>query len=433
MIIPRETARRFTLGRQGLWPGRRWTGEDGTAEALRAVECVQMDPLNVVARSHDLALLSRVHDYRHEHLYNVMYRDRRFFDYGGNLRIFPMHELPYWRVTMRRNTRSPRWAKFASKNVSVIKAVRAELRARGPLGNRDFSGGKRVESYRGRRDTSLALYFLWISGEVMLHRRDGFERLYELRKHIVPPELDYASSVKDCEAYFARKALAFRAPCRAKIWANWFSYFIGRGVDKAEAQRWLNRMIEGGETVGLTIDGEKETHYIPADELPSLEIITRGRFPEAWRPVDTSTRDEVTFLAPLETVTAYGRAKKMFDFDYVWEVYKPAGQRRWGYYTLPILYGDRLVARIDPKFERGAGILVINGFWLEDPMTGREPAFAAALSRGLLRLADFIDARSLDISRLKPAGLRNMIQLETKEYARMLKERPEAPKGRSDQ
>ncbi len=421
--ISNETARRFTLGRQGLWPGRRWIGEGGTAEAIHAVECIQMDPLNVIARSHHLALLSRVHDYRQEHLDNLMYRDRLFFDYGGNLRIFPIHELPYWRVTMRRNARAPRWAGFASANRSVIKAVRAELRRRGPVGNRDFTGGKRVSSYRGRRDTSLALYYLWISGEVMLHSRDGFQRVYKLRKNVVPPELDRVATVKECEVFFSLKALAFRAPCRAKTWSDWFSYFIGRDVDKAEAERRLKRMLDAGEAVALRVEGEKEPHYIPSEDLPALEIVARGSFPKSWRPVDTTTSEEVTFLAPLETVTASGRAKRLFAFDYIWEVYKPAHQRRWGYYTIPILYDDRLAARIDLKLERTEGTLVTKGFWLEDAQTGNDPRFASALAQGLIRMASFLKVGRVDVAGLKPTELRRRILPAMKEYAQKEKAR----------
>jgi len=98
--ISKEAARRYVLGRQGLWPGRRWAGKEGTAQALRYVECVQMDPLNVIARSHDLVLWGRVLDYQPDYLEALMYRDREFFDYGGNLRIYPMSELPYWRAVI---------------------------------------------------------------------------------------------------------------------------------------------------------------------------------------------------------------------------------------------------------------------------------------------------------------------------------------------
>ena len=203
-----------------------------------------MDPLNIIARSHDLALWARVVDYQSDDLDALLYRDRAFFDYGGNLRIYPMSELPYWRAAMRRKGKEARWASFASQNRALLKEVKAELRARGPLGNRDLVGRSRVHSYRGRKDTTLALYYLWLTGEVMVHHRVGFERVYD---------------------------------------------------------------------------------------AASLFIVTEGHVPDGWRPLDTTTQEEVVFLAPLDAVSAGGRARKLFDFDYIWEVYKPAAKRRWGY------------------------------------------------------------------------------------------------------
>jgi uncharacterized protein YcaQ len=208
--ISKVIARRYILGRQGLWPGRRWAGKTGAAQALRYIECVQMDPLNVIARSHDLALWGRVVDYQPEDLSDLLYQDREFFDYGGNLRIYPMNELPYWRVTMRRKGKEARWTQFAEQNHALLQEVRAEVRARGPLGNSDFTGRSRVSSYRGRKDSALALYYLWLTGKVMIHHRADFERVYDLRERVAPASLNYSAPAKEAEAYFAQKTLAFR-------------------------------------------------------------------------------------------------------------------------------------------------------------------------------------------------------------------------------
>ena len=108
-------------------------------------------------------------------------------------------------------------------------------------------------------------------------------------------------------------------------------------------------------------------------------------------------------------VSARGRAKKLFDFEYIWEVYKPAEQRRWGYYTLPILYGDRLAARLDPKLDRSSMTLHINGFWLEDWQPA-DADFAAALGAGLQRFARFVRASQVDFSAVEPDGLRQFLQ-----------------------
>jgi uncharacterized protein YcaQ len=416
--ISRVIARRHILGRQGLWPGRRWAGKEGAAQALRYIECVQMDPLNVIAKSHDLALWARVLNYQPEDLNALLYHEREFFDYGGNLRIFPMSELPYWRVTMRRKGKEARWASFAQQNRALLKEVKAELRARGPLGNSDFTGRRRVSSYRGRKDSALALYYLWLTGELMIHHRVGFERIYDLRDHVAPPSVNYAATVKEAEHYFARKALAFRGCCSAKSWGNWMSFFAGRGIDPAEAQRWLHGMMATGEVLRVAVEGEKDPYYLLAKDAALLAALQDGQVPDDWRPLATTTQEEVVFLAPLEPVIAYGRAKLLFGFEYVWEVYKPAAKRRWGYYTLPVLYGDELVARLDPKVDRASETLVINGFWLENQEMAKEANFAEALARGLVRLAEFVKATDIDTSAVNPAKLRKHIQMKMQEFTR---------------
>lgn len=129
----------------------------------------------------------------------------------------------------------------------------------------------------------------------------------------------------------------------------------------------------------------------------------------AWAPLETSTTEEVVFLAPLDHVSARGRAKVLFGFDYVWEVYKPEHQRKYGYYTLPVLWGDRLVARFDSKLDRAANTFVILGLWLEDEAFGKDEAFANALACGLARFVTFLGANKIDANAIGEPLLRRRI------------------------
>ena len=124
ITISQQTARRFVLGKQGLWPGRRWKGKRGTVEALRACEAVQLDPLNVVARSQDIVLYSRVLDYKPDYLQQALYKDRQFFDYGGWLAVYPISELPYWRVNMERYSLAKRVEDFVFTHHEIFDFVR---------------------------------------------------------------------------------------------------------------------------------------------------------------------------------------------------------------------------------------------------------------------------------------------------------------------
>ena len=147
-------------------------------------------------------------------------------------------------------------------------------------------------------------------------------------------------------------------------------------------------------------------HYALSSDAKVLHDLSAGRVPKAWTPLETTTTEEVVFLAPLDHVSARGRAKVLFGFDYVWEVYKPEHQRRFGYYTLPILWGDRLVARFDSKLDRTTNTFVILGLWLENKALGKNEAFAEALARGLARFVTFLGASKLDAKAIREPLLR---------------------------
>src|SRR5512132_2883760 len=159
LTIDRDLARRFILGKQGLWPGRRWRGLKGTERAMRAMEYLQLDPLQIIARSHDLALHSRVLDYSPGLWEQVTYQQRKFFDWGGWLAVRPMDELPHWRVVMRRERDGDygdsRIRRMARDHAAAIDEMRAILKERGTVTNRDFEMATRTrtQSYRGRKDS----------------------------------------------------------------------------------------------------------------------------------------------------------------------------------------------------------------------------------------------------------------------------------------
>ena len=409
--ISRTTHRRFLMGKQGLWPGRRFSGKEGVAAALRQMDALQLDPLNVVARSQDITLHGRVLDYRPEHLYQVAYDERRFFDYGGSLYLYPMSELPYWRLHMQRARAWRRLKAFRKEHPETLKQVKDALRANGPMANRDFKGNKRIaNNYRGRKDTAVALYSLWITGEVMIHHRDGFDRVYDLAERVAPAEFNTSAPKDEAEDFFARKAISFRGLMREKKWWGNFSDYIQRDLDKDEEKNWLDDLYEKRVFAPVQLEGSKETWIVLSEELPLLETLEAGKVPSAWKPLGPSTQDEVTFVAPLEIVSARRRAQEVFDFEYVWEVYKPVEQRRWGYYVLPILYGDNLVARLDPKLDRKSMTLQVNGFWLEEDAPVNEPAFADALGKGLARFAFFVEAQQVNLDAIAPKKLQKHIR-----------------------
>jgi len=363
-----------------------------------------------MARSQHIAMYGRVLGYEQEHLDRLAYEKRQFFDYGGMLHLYPFSELPYWRVHMRRRATPGRWGtEFAQTHSHVFREVLAALQEQGPLRNRDFEGNLLANrSYRGGKETSIALYYLWLTGEVMISHREGFDRFYDLSHRIVPAEWDREAPEAEAEDYFARKLIASEGVLRpGRFRASW-EYYIGRDVNRQESARVLDGMVERGVFARVKVEGEREPWITLSESLPVLAALEAGRVPRAWKPAGPTTQEEATLLAPLEPASARGRAKQLFGFDYIWEVYKPVHQRRWGYYTLPILYGDDLVARLDARLERSESTLKVLGFWLEED-TPVDAAFGAALGRGLARFARMAGAEKVSAEAIAPVRLRREV------------------------
>lgn len=237
LTIDIDIARRFILGKQGLWPGRRWQGSAGTEQAMREMEYLQLDPLQVIARSHDIQLASRVLDYMPGMWEDVTYEQRKFFDWGGWLATRPMDELPYWRVVMQRERDGhpdcdARIVKMGLEHADAVAEIRALLHERGTLSNRDFEASKRkkTESYRGRKDSALALYYLWRTGEVMTHHRENFERVYALTEAVAPQAFIRERGEDETDRFLIKKEISFSGLSRLKRTSD--AYFRGGPFSK---------------------------------------------------------------------------------------------------------------------------------------------------------------------------------------------------------
>lgn len=412
LTIDIETARRFILGKQGLWPGRRWRGLKGTEQAMRAMEYLQLDPLQIIARSHDITLYSRVLDYAPELWEVVAYQQRKFFDWGGWLAVRPIDELPHWRVVMHRErdgiSGDRRIHRMARDHAEAIKEMRAVLRERGEVSNRDFAMATRTrtQNYRGRKDSALALYYLWRTGEVMTHHREHFERVYALTEKVAPAHFIRESAEAEADRFLIKKEVSFNGLARISRTSD---AFHGRGKPDRAAKKALEAMLADGELIEVQVEGWKATHYALGSDAKALRDLSAGRIPKAWTPLETTTTDEAVFLAPLDNVSARGRAKVLFGFDYVWEVYKPAHQRKFGYYTLPVLWGDRLVARFDSKHDRATNTFIILGLWLEDRALSKDEAFAEALAHGFTRFIKFLGAGRVEAKAIRERPLRQRV------------------------
>src|SRR6476469_9695713 len=242
LTIDIDTARRFILGKQGLWPGRRWRGLKGTETAMRAMEHLQLDPLQIIARSQDIILHSRVLDYTPGLWEQVTYQKRKFFDWGGWLAVRPMDELPHWRVVMgRERDGNTRIRDMGREHAAAIVEMREILKERGTVSNRDFEMATRTrtQSYRGRKDSALALYYLWRTGEVMTHHRERFERVYALTETVAPAHLIRECAEADADRFLIKKEISFGGLSRLNRSADSYRRGDPTGIAKRLSEEML--------------------------------------------------------------------------------------------------------------------------------------------------------------------------------------------------
>ena len=185
---------------------------------MRAMEDLQLDPLVVVARAHDLALASRVLDYAIDDWATLTYERREFFEWGGWLAVRPMEELPYFRVLMRREREQADWLEDERDHADAIEEMRGILRAGREVSNRDFAmrDRTRIDDYRGRKDSALALHYLWRVGEAMVTRRERFERVYALTEAVAPAAALREVDEAEADDVLALKTMAAARPDQAQ-------------------------------------------------------------------------------------------------------------------------------------------------------------------------------------------------------------------------
>jgi uncharacterized protein YcaQ len=264
---------------------------------------------------------------------------------------------------------------------------------------------KRTDSYRGRKDSAVALYYLWRVGEAMVHHRERFERVYAPTEAIAPAHLLEEASDAETDEFMRRKHVAFEG-----ISALTGSYTMYEKDGRQAAAAWRDQAVADGTLIEVMVEGWRGPRWALAEDEADITTVAAGRVPRGWRPKGSTTRDEATFLAPLDPVSARKRAKPLFDFDYIWEVYTPAPKRKFGYYALPVLWDDRLVARFDGRLDRATSTFAILGLWLEDPALAVDEAFGEAFATGIERMQRFLGAERLDATGVSQRPIRQRLR-----------------------
>jgi uncharacterized protein YcaQ len=345
-VLSAAQARRVALAAQGFASPR--PGEVSARAMLALVNrlgVVQIDSVNVLARAHYLPLFSRLGPYDRDRFDQASWRaPRRLFEYWGHeASLLPVALQPLFRWRMAR-AHDEAWGgirRVATEQPELVARVLDDVRARGPISAAQLSADerpKRTGPWWDWSDVKRAIEYLFWSGEVTSARRRGFERLYDLPERVLPRAVIQTPTPSEADAQrelirIAAGALGVAAPRELRDYYR---------LPVAGFKERVSELVEAGALLEVAVEGWKGPAYLAADARVPRAISARA------------------LLAPFDPlVWERERAERLFGFRYRIEIYVPQPKRVHGYYVLPFLLGDRLVARVDLKADRAAGALLV--------------------------------------------------------------------------
>jgi uncharacterized protein YcaQ len=390
MEVTAEAARRFLVARHALTPARSLEGGlDAVLEVFRRWGSIQYDPLAVAGRSHDLVLHARVADYEPAWC-DALYERREIFEaHNKGLSLVRMSEFPWFRGTWSRSA-----ARTLAENPEVAERVLERVRADGPLSSLDFESerGSTTDWFGLPTNTVRAVLEAFaITGVLGLARREGTRRYYDVSERLVPADV-LAREIPLAEQLRHKLLSRYRTHGLLGI-SGGGDVFAGIGPAKPDP-RWpeypgrtalREELVSSGEVVPVDVEGVRGKRLVVKTDVDLL----------ASPPEPAPT---VAFLSPFDPLV-WDRSLlgSLFGFDYVWELFLPPAKRRWGWYVLPIVFGDRLVGRIEPRIDRASGAVQVIGSWWESGFVpGRAEGFVGAMREALRAYLRFAGATRIE-------------------------------------
>jgi len=387
--ISRKVAARFLLAHQALLPAHSLEGKQGIINLLKRIGCIQFDPINIVGRNPELVLQARVREYRPEMLEELLYTEHRLMDCWDKVSaICRVEDYPFFARHRQRMCE-----RFADESKTEIRTALELLELIHREGKFDLTKPNNKEMIlwdwgRPVRMERAALEILYAMGKIGIASRVGSRRSFDIIERLISKSIlkspDPNQTLEEYHDWHAYRRLGGMGLAQLSATEAWLGIqFMKTPERKAALERLLKKKLI------LQVEIEDlpgKTFFMRKKDLPTLE---------SSQP---AVKNQVSFLAPLDNLLWDRKLISMiFGFDYVWEIYKKPHQRQFGHYTLPVLYGDRFIARFDPVMDRKKGILIIKNWWWEEGIkSGRD--MQKALSDALKAFMIYLDANNLQLT-----------------------------------
>ena len=385
IIISQKEARNLAITSQGLA-----NNFDNSLNIIKQLSYVQIDTISVTERAHNHVFFTRNPKFHKEEIERLM-SDKTIFEYWSHAAAYiPMEDFRYSLFQKEKYKTGKHWF---PRDKKVDKYVMDRIKSEGPLQSKDFETPKKTNGWYEWKPAKVALTNLFMDGSLMISNRKGFHKVFDLTERVIPSDTD--TKLPTIEEYCIHLINnAITAHGLASL--NEICY-LRKGV-KPIVKKVLQNLIEAGEVEIIQIDSNNNTYY----SSPVYQ--------------QQETKHQLSILSPFDNfVIQRKRLKDLFNFDYQIECYVPAKKRVFGYYTLPILYGNTFVARLDAKADRKTKLLIIKGIWLESNFKPTE-AFYKKLSKELNSFSKFCGCEKIKLEKVVPNSYKKPLNSFIKDY-----------------
>lgn len=390
MQVSREAARRFMIERQGITEPQGDVGKRRVYDTVDRLGCLQIDTISVVERAHHLTLWSRLGCHEKGLLDELAYDDRSLFEhYAHALCYIPFKDYRFYLSQMERREEGmrERFARRTGSDPEFIDRVLKRVADEGPLSSSDFEGPRTVDGWGNWKPAKLAMELLYRTGVLLIHHRHNFQKYYDLAENIIPSGVDTSRpSEEERVAFFALRTLSALGLVKPPELRQYYhNHSLRLGTSK-QLQSLMDGLVSEGKVERQRVEGDSSSYYCLSGDSTRLEELEAGDF----------GFDDVRMFVYFDNLLwIRERVEGLFGFEPKMEVFLPREQRVYGYYHLPVLYGDRLVARVEPKMDRDRGVMVIRGYWLEKGFRPTED-YEDRLRANLDSFASFHGAEDID-------------------------------------
>ncbi len=393
--MTREQARRFILSKQGLLGQYRFAGKAGAYQYIRQAGCIQYDPVDVCGKNAELTLQSRVRGFSRKMLADLLYQDRLLVDYiDKELSIWPRDDWPYF--SAYRDRSKLHGAGFPHIPELEEQAL-AYIRENGPVSSDTLPIPGKVfwhssmhwsGNWHGTSPAARSvLEQLYTDGVLLIHHKSGSRKFYDLADKYFSRDLLDAKNPCPDETSFCAWRIRRRIGAVGLLWNRRSDAFLGIEMTTEQREAAFEKLETEGAIQKTAVEGIHSPLYLLTEDLPLVEAVLSDAL---------DLRKRLEFLAPLDPMLWDRKLiERLWDYQYSWEIYTPAEKRKYGYYVLPMLYGEKLAGRMEAAADRKAGTLVVKNVWYE-PGIRQTKKLDAAVDAAVGRLAKFNDCGRIE-------------------------------------